>query len=263
MKTIHKYWKTAALRSTGSLGDGVWMTMGGYALRLVRVVVLLSIWRTLMTNGGVVSGMTLEALLTYTLISEAFAELLSGRTGLEEALWQGDFAKHMLRPMGLYGQFISDGAGEWLVNFCLFSVPLLLLGTFLGVQVLPSDSRTFGWFVLSLALAVGVATALDFIFVALMVFLEHSVYAIQKLRGAVSILLSGAVLPLAMFPWRIGEVLGWLPFASMASAPLRIYTGTGDVGTLIAVQTVWAVLLWLLAHGLWRNNRERLVCHGG
>ena len=263
MKTIHKYWKTATLRSTGSLSDGTWMTMSGYALRLIRVVVLLSIWRTLMSDAGVVSGMTLEALLTYTLISEACAELFSGRTGLEAALWQGNIAMHMLRPMGLYGQFISDGAGEWLVNLCLFSVPLLLLGTSLGVQVLPSDYCTLGWFVLSVALAVGVATAVDFVFTALMVLLEHSVYAIQKVRSAVSILLSGAVLPLAMFPWNIGEVFEWLPFASMASAPLRIYTDTGDTVTLILIQAIWAAVLWLMAHGLWRINRERLACHGG
>lgn len=263
MKTIHKYWKTAALRSTGSLGDGVWMAMAGYALRLVRVVVLLSIWRTLMSDAGVVSGMTLKALLTYTLISEAFADLLSGRTGLESALWQGDFGKHMLRPMGVYEQFISEIAGQWTVNFCLFSVPLLLLGPFLGVDVLPTDFRTLGWFAVSLALAVGVGTALDFIFTALMVYLEHSVYAIHKVRDALSILLSGAVLPLAMFPWQIGELFGWLPFASMASAPLRIYTATGDVVTLVAIQAVWAFALWLLAHRLWRISRERLVCHGG
>lgn len=263
MKTIHKYWKTAALRSTGSLVDGMWMTISGYALRLLRVVVLLSIWRTVISDDGVVSGMSMEALLTYTLISEACAELFSGRTGLEAALWEGNIAKYLLRPMGVYGQFISHGAGEWLVNFCLFSVPLLLLGAFLGVRVLPSDFFTLGWFVLSVALAMGVATAVDFVFTALMVLLEHSVYAIQKVRSAVSIFLSGAVLPLAMFPWNIGEVFEWLPFASMASAPLRIYTATGDVVTLVLTQAIWAAVLWFMAHGLWRINRERLACHGG
>ncbi|MBI1930548.1 hypothetical protein HYR99_40670, partial [Candidatus Poribacteria bacterium] len=58
-------------------------------------------------------------------------------------------------------------------------------------------------------------------------------------------------------------VFAWLPFASMASAPLHIYTGTGDAFRLIAVQAGWSVILWPVASWLWRFQRERLVSHGG
>ena len=78
-----------------------------------------------------------------------------------------------------------------------------------------------------------------------------------------SVLLSGAVIPLALMPWGIGGVLGYLPFAALASAPLRIYTGTGDAVSLLALQAGWAAVLWLLAHLMWNANRERLVTHGG
>ena len=37
-------------------------------------------------------------------------------------------------------------------------------------------------------------------------------------------LMSGALLPLAYYPWGLGEVFAWLPFAAMAWAPLAIYT---------------------------------------
>lgn len=78
-----------------------------------------------------------------------------------------------------------------------------------------------------------------------------------------SILLSGSLLPLALLPWGIGAVFGWLPFASMASAPLRIYTATGNPLSLLALQAFWSVTLWIAARFAWARNRERLVSHGG
>ncbi|HOG46554.1 MAG TPA: ABC-2 family transporter protein, partial [Anaerolineae bacterium] len=83
------------------------------------------------------------------------------------------------------------------------------------------------------------------------------------LRSAVTVLLTGAMVPLALLPWGIGDVFSWLPFAAMASAPLRIYTGTGPALALLAMQAAWSLVLWPLAHRLWQANRERLVCYGG
>ena len=96
-----------------------------------------------------------------------------------------------------------------------------------------------------------------------MVLLEQNVYALMQIRSAVSALMSGAVIPLALMPWGIGDVLGYLPFASLASGPLRIYTGTGDPALLLGLQAFWLAVLWPLAHLVWTVNRERLVSHGG
>jgi ABC-type uncharacterized transport system permease subunit len=86
---------------------------------------------------------------------------------------------------------------------------------------------------------------------------------ISRVRDAVTTLLSGSLLPLVMLPWGIGNVFAWLPFASMASAPLKIYTGTGDPLWLLPVQAAWSVVLWPAALWLWRANREKLVAYGG
>ena len=83
------------------------------------------------------------------------------------------------------------------------------------------------------------------------------------MRAAITLLLSGALVPLAFLPWNLGAVVQWLPFASLASAPLRIYTGTGDPGFLLVLQAVWAALLWGLAGWLWQRYRQHLVSYGG
>src|SRR5579871_6408615 len=95
---LRRYGKTAALAATSVTGDSP-LFLIDYLLRLLRVVVLLSIWRTILGHTGSASGMTLGAVLTYTLVSEIFAEQLNARTQLEEALWQGSIAIYLLQPL--------------------------------------------------------------------------------------------------------------------------------------------------------------------
>ena len=71
------------------------------------------------------------------------------------------------------------------------------------------------------------------------------------------------LLPLAVLPWGLGDAFQWLPFAAVASAPLRIFTGTGDPARLLLSQVVWSAVLWPLAGWLWTVQRERLVASGG
>lgn len=261
-RAFRQYAATAWMEAGGHINDSV-LFIADYVLRLARVVVLLSLWRVLMAGHGSVSGMTLATLLTYTLIAESFAEQLEARTYIEHMLWEGKLATLFLQPMGLVQILTGQSLGRWLTGFAFFSAPLLLAAPLLGVNPLPASWSAGGLFLISLALAISVGLAVDLAFSSLIVLLNTNLWVISRLRGAVAALLSGAVLPLALLPWGLGRVFDWLPFASMASAPLRIYVGTGRPLLLMLTQLVWAIVLWPFVLWLWRVNRERLACYGG
>ena len=262
MTLIHKYWKTAAMAASSYIGDSPLFLLD-YLLRLLRVVVLISIWRTILAGKGPVSGMTLESVLTYTLVAEVFASQLSPRTTLDMALWHGTIVGRLLQPLGIFGQFSAELFGRWLLEFGVFSVPLLLFAPLLGVNALPAGAGAAGLFGLSLALAISVGLAIEFVFGGLLVALRLPLWAVSQVRSAITALLSGAIVPLALLPTGVGAAFTWLPFASMASAPLKIYTGTGEPIGLLALQAGWSIALWPLAHWLWRASRERMVAYGG
>ena len=259
---LRKYWKTATMSATSYTGDSPLFLLD-YLLRLIRVVVLLSLWRIILADKGVPAGYTVAIVLTYTLIAEVFAEQLDCTTELPAALWNGTIATRFLHPLGLFSQFMAETVGRWTFAFLTFSLPLLLLAPLLGVNTFPASVEAGLFFVLSLVLAVTVGFAIEFIFGAIMVTLEQNVWTSANMRHAISTLLSGALIPLALLPWGLGEVFTWLPFASMASAPLRIYTGTGDPLMLIGLQIFWSLLLWPVANWLWSRSRERLASYGG
>jgi ABC-2 type transport system permease protein len=267
---LRPMWKTAAMEAASVIGESA-LYLVQFVFRFLRVVMLLAVWRTLLgTPGAAQSGapaaapsITLGALLSYTLIAEVFADQLSPNTEIEWSLHDGGIATRFLQPLSLVGQFSAQMAGRWVFGFCLFSLPLLLLSPLLGVNPLPASGAAAVLFLLSLLLTVVVGVAFDFIFAALLTYVEGSAYVISRVRQALAVLLSGSVIPLALMPWGLGELLQWSPFASLASAPLRIYTGTGEPLLLIALQVFWSVVLWALANWLWRRSRERLSSYGG
>jgi ABC-2 type transport system permease protein len=255
------YLKTAVM-AAGDVGDSPLFVVD-YALRILRVLVLLALWHTIL-NGRETSGaMPLGAVLTYTVVAEVFAEQLAVRTTLNLAFWEGTLVIRFLRPLGMVRQLAAEMAGKWLISLSLFSLPLLLVTPLLGVDPRPNGALAGVLFVVSLSLAILVGLALDFFFGALTVALEQPVWLVDYTRTAAATLLSGSLLPLAYYPWGLGEVFSWLPFAAMAWAPLAIYTGAADPLPLLLSQVVWAAVLWPVADWMWRANREKLVGYGG
>lgn len=262
MSLLHKYWKTAAMSAAGYTGDSP-LFLIDYLMRALRVLVLLAIWRVILEGRPPTNGLTLPAVLTYTLIAEVFGAQLSPRTGLEWALWQGTIVGRMLQPLGIFGQFTAEAAGRWLFELVAFGLPLFLLAPLMGVNPLPASATAAGLFAVSLTLAIAVGLAIEFIFGALLVLWELPLWAISQIRAAVTAILSGALLPLALLPTAVGTALAWLPFASTASAPLQIYIGAGAPLQLMGLQVVWTLILWPLAYRLWHIGRERMVSYGG
>lgn len=262
MLALRQWRATAWLAGSGTVGESPLFLLD-YALRALRVAVLLALWRIVIGARPDASPIALHAVLCYALLAEAFADQLYVRTTISDAFWQGSITQHFLRPMALVPQFAAEMLGGWVVNFALFSVPLLLAAPLFGVDARPASASAAVLFGLSLVLAICVGIAFDFMAAALTVALEQPVWLIQWVRQAVTVVLAGSVVPLALLPWNLGAVLEWLPFASLAWAPLAIYTGIGDPARLIALQLGWALALWPLAGWLWRANREKVVGYGG
>ncbi len=259
---LRGYRKTATMAAVSTLGESRLFLLD-YAMRALRVLVLLAIWRTVLPHHGTVNGLSLGAVLTYPLIAEVFAEQVLARTDASSDLWSGAVTSRMVQPIGLFGHYAAMMVGGWLIGLALCSLPLLLLAPLLGVDPRPASPGAGLLFALSLALAVVLGLAIEFCFVGLTIATAFNPWMVSRVRDAIALVLSGAVLPLALLPWGLGGVFAWLPFASMASAPLQIYVGAGQPLRLLALQAAWCLALWPLTLWLWRANREKVVGFGG
>ena len=138
MVGLRQWASTAWLAGSSSVTESPAFLLD-YLLRLLRVAVLLALWRVVLSAGGRES-VPLAPVLSYALLAEVLAEQLHVRTTLSDAFWQGTIAQNFLRPMPLVAQFAAEMVGGWLVNLAFFSLPLVLAAPLLGVSLAPASA---------------------------------------------------------------------------------------------------------------------------
>ncbi len=259
---LKAYLRLARLEATSPMTGGIFYFVSGYFVRLVRTVLLLSIWRAVLpqtTEAG-----QLDQVLRYTLLAGAFWQQVDVETTASTTFWEGTASSRFLRPLNVFGQYIAETMGKWVPGLLFFTVPLLLASPLLGIDLRPTSMPAMWLFLVSLIVGILSGFAMDFILTGLMVYLGNDTYVASQIRAATTMLLSGALIPFYLLPLGIGRVLEWLPFATMASAPLSIYTGTeSSVAQMLLLQCGWCLALWAAASFIWKRNRQRLVIFGG
>ena len=79
-------------------------------------------------------------------------------------------------------------------------------------------------------------------------------------------LLSGLLIPIAVFPAPLRTVSAWLPFEHIGYTPMTIYPGkvpAGQIPRVLLLDLIWIVTLAMAGKWLWVRMHKRLTVHGG
>ena len=256
---MNKIIATIKMSVAGKLNGGVLALFAGYLLRIVYLLPLVFLWRSLAEGGADLGGFSLEQLLTYTCVSAILRSQLDVQSGIVTWHYDGKMLDLYRRPQTIFGQLVLITAGGWFPELLLFSLPLVLIVPFFGVNLVPAST----WFWPSLVLAVSLGFAVDFIFACFIIRMKNATWMAYSLRHAVTMLLSGAVIPFDLLPWGMGAVFRLLPFGSLAAAPLTLFTGMTEAGAVLPLQVFWNLLLWPLAALAFGKSMEKMVSYGG
>lgn len=259
VRLLECMWATARMSAKEQSYFGIADLLLGYGMRIFRVVMTLLLWKSLLLTGVDGEGFTLGQMLTYTLMGAVFADWLNVQTPAANWFYDGSIVTPYLRPMGIFSQLAAQTAGHWVLPLLFCTLPLLLIAALMGIYILPV---TF-WMLPSLALSVSLGFAVDFLFACYVIRLKDAGWMAVWLRRAVTLLLSGAFIPMAVLPWGLGGIFRLLPPASMAGAPLSLYVGLSTPLQVLPLQLFWNVLLWPLAIRAFACSRERMVSYGG
>ena len=230
-----------------------------YLLQIGGLAALLMIWRSLFLQGVDLEGMHLTQFYTYTVLSTALAPLLNLRTPASGWLHDGTMLGLYQRPAGVFAQLAAHTVGSWGMRLLCLSLPVFLIASFCGLDMRPASL----WFFPSLFLSVLQGFAVDFLFACLLIRMRNLEWTVHCLREALTALFTGSLIPFAVLPWGIGNVLQLSPFGTLAGAPLAIFTGLSEPGILLITQIIWNLILWPLALYCFRASGERMVSYGG
>ncbi len=246
--------------------DGGFPSIAGeYLVQAVQLIILLLIWKSLSGDSGAPGGMELNQLMTYTLMATVLHPQLNIVSSATSALWEGSIIGRFLRPVPVEISFITETIGrKWIPSFFLFGLPVWLIAPLFGIHTGPASAVMGIYTLFSLILTASLGFAIDLLFAAFAMNLKNGCFIALNIRNAIYALLSGEMIPFALFPWDLGSIFSLLPFGSIAHAPLTLYTGGAEQPLLIiGLQIFWNITLWALAIIVFSKSKERMVSFGG
>lgn len=258
-------WRSTLSVCARQVFDGSLISLSGeYLIRFLHMFLMILIWKSVAGQGVDMGGMTLKQLLTYTLMASVLRQQLDIITPATAALWEGSIINRYTRPMPVIVSLMLETIGKWWIPvFLLYSLPVLAFSPVLGISPFPANAAAGVCAFVSLCMSVSLGFAIDLLFSALAIRLKNGCWAALQIRESIHTLLSGALIPFALMPWGLGRILSFLPFGSIASAPLTIYTGIGQSPwRTVGLQVFWNLLLWPLAVFVFHKSEEGMVSYG-
>ena len=250
---------TIIMSALAKLNSGILALAGGYLLKIVYLLPLVFLWRSLAQGGADLGGVSLPQLLSYTCLSAILGSLLNVQSGAVSWHYEGQILDLYRRPQTIFGQLVTTTIGGWLPELICFSLPLTLLAALFGVNMAPASAGFFPCLLLSISLGF----AVDFLFSCFIISMKNMNWMAYSVRHAVTLLFSGAVIPFDLLPWGMGSFFKLLPFGSLAGAPLAVFSGIAVFSEVLPMQILWNLILWPLAALAFAGSREKMVSYGG
>ncbi len=237
-----------------------------FAWGLMEILAFYALHRT----NGTKFVMTFSETVSYIWMQQAlfilFQVVYSDRE-IVTAINDGSIAYELVRPIKLYNSWFVQCMANRISPTLLNCMPVLIIAAF----VVPKYRIHFPpflnlmLFLISTILALAVVVALALL-MHISMFYTTSPRGIRIIVTAMTTFFSGGIIPLPYFPEPVLKIVEILPFASMQSTPLLIYSGL--VTNMEAVQGIGLQCIWLLiliATGMFLMNRtlSRVVVQGG
>ncbi|HSL58305.1 MAG TPA: ABC-2 family transporter protein [Acidimicrobiales bacterium] len=188
-----------------------------------------------------------------------------GSTEQADRVLTGDVAVDLSRPYDLQGWWAAVAYGKAAFYAVFRGVPPFLVGALVFDFRLPEATTTWGWFLLTVALGVGVAFAFGFL-IQLAAFWLIDIRGLSQLGWLTAQFLSGVFVPVVLFPDWLETLARALPFVAMVQLPVEVFLEQHRGGERIAVlahQVTWLAILVGAGRIVMARAVRKVVVQGG
>ena len=216
----------------------------GYSL---YIIVLLYLWSSIYRDGQRMGTYTLPELTTYYILQLIINSVIFSYVSWDiiDNIKDGDFSSFLTRPVDYYFYWFTINISGKILEALFVTVAACSISIiFQGYLKLPEHFLTFLYFLISVFLGIVLAFEMDFC-IGLITFWLTQVRTFKYMLQTMIIFLSGAMLPLDLFPPFFQKILNLLPFKYLVFFPIRIYLNKIDNPLpYFALLLFWIVLFY-------------------
>jgi ABC-2 type transport system permease protein len=225
------------------------------------------LWSAIYGGKENIQGLSITQMTTYIAVAWMARAFYFNNIDREIALEikDGKVAVEMIRPYPYLNMKVMQGLGEGIFRLLFFSVPGMVIVSFVFPIELSGNARTWIFFFISILFSFIINTQINLLAGIATFFLFNNDGLIRAKRVVID-LFSGLILPLSFYPVWAQDVMSYLPFQGISYIPSMIFT-EGFKGSQIYEallnQAVWSVLLIIPVYLLWILAKRQLVVQGG
>ena len=241
--------------------------LAGLATNLFWGMLRASVLIALFGARPIVAGYSVQAAVTYTGLTQALIAPIAiwGWWDLIRTIQTGSVASDLSRPWDFFWYWAAQDLGRALAQVLTRGLPLLVMYALVYRIALPPTP--WHWLALGPALLMALLISFGWRFiVSLSAFWVQDAMGIGRAAWTFTTFLSGFLMPLAFYPPWLIAVMQCTPFPAMINTVVEVYLGLVRGPALLgalALQAMWLVVLYLVAHLLLAAGVKKLVIQGG
>ena len=206
---------------------------------LASILVQMALWQYLYRNDAAMMsymmGYVIYANVVRTIYSNQIYHILAGK------ILNGDFILDLIKPVNLIWFSYLKSLGSVIAQILLQTIPLLVI--FSPVIYSVTIWGRLGLCVLALLLG-HILFSLIFAIIGFTAFVFVEVWALRRLLEDTVQFLSGALLPIALFPGPLKKIAEILPFHYLYDFPLQLLLDK-DIAQIIIINNFAGILVWI------------------
>ena len=242
---------------------------------LIEIVVLTVFYTYGNNNAGEnINGLTLSQGVSYIWVAQAVIGFLNSSIDgdLLKKIISGDIGVELCRPLDLYWHWFARTAAGKVSAVSVRGVLMIIFGIVLSLTGFksiglgpPHNSLYFFLFIISVFNALIFSTAYGMFMTAVRMGISWGDGPLNII-GVLGMVLSGAHLPLQLWPDFMQAFLRMQPFAGYLDTPVRFYAGSVDIQTgliSMAFQFMWIIVFVISGKMIMKHKIKNVVIQGG
>lgn len=254
---MRKYWEISKIYMKTQLAwraDAVFQMI----FTIVKILFAYLLWGIIFQGKEKVGDFTFHGMLSYYIISSFLSQLEMSQgisSEIHERIRNGTFSKYMVIPVGIEKYFLAMEFGTVLF-YISFNFIAALAWTFLfRIQfAFTTDFRTILCAGIIIVFGMIFMVQLNY-FLGLLTLKYQGIGTFLMIKDNLISLVTGSIVPLALFPEVFVKLMGLLPFYYVTYLPSMLLTGLCRDEALRGVLVVisWCVVMQLMITVVWNK----------
>lgn len=254
---MHKYWEISKIYMKTQLvyrAD----VLFNMIFTVGKILFAYLLWGVIFQNRTMVGDFTFSGMLSYYIISSFLSQLDMSRgisEEIHERMRNGTFSKYMIVPVNIQRYFVSMELGIELFYLAFDLVAAVVWVLIFRIQfTFVQDILTIFYALVLILLGFFFMKQLNY-YLGILTLKYQGIGTFLMIKNNIVALVTGTIVPLALFPEMVVKVMRVLPFYYVTYLPSMLLTGhCGDEAlTGIAVLLLWCIAIQLLIRITWKR----------